>query len=137
MGIEEERLDHLLAEGGAGAPVITSALYCEQCGYELRMLPYVGRCPECGNHYHARGIKMHGIFIPQTAEFPASTIAAALASAALVTWLIAGLVQRFDLWSLIFAGIFGALAVVFTRQSWRELKLFIRGQKLSARDDDE
>lgn len=120
--------------------VIGSTLYCDKCGYQLRMLPHVGRCPECGNSYNARGLEMEGIFNPQRAEFPGSDILAGLASAGLVAWLTAGLVQRFDLWALLFAALFGYMAIIFLKQSWARLKRFIRGQRLTRKllsgDDD-
>lgn len=43
---------------------ITSPTYCSRCGYNLRTLPYVHRCPECGNPYNARVLVMQGIFVP-------------------------------------------------------------------------
>lgn len=139
MAIERDKLRHMLEEEGA-ENVISSTLYCDKCGYQLRMLPYIGRCPECGNSYNARGLKMEGIFLPQQAEFPGSDILAGLASAGLVAWLAAGLVQRFDLWALLFAALFGYMAVVFLRQSWARLKRFVRGQRLTDKllsgDDD-
>lgn len=137
MGITEDRLDNLVAEGQPANRLIASAIFCERCGYQLRMLPYVGRCPECGNEYHARGINTRGVFVPQTAEFPGSTILAALASIALVLWLTAGLLQEFDLWALLFALLFGFLGVVFSGQAWRGLCRFVQGQKLSAEIDAE
>ncbi len=130
MAIDHDGLRYLLEET-EGENVITSTVFCDQCGYQLRMLPYIGRCPECGNPYNARGLKIEGIFVPHTAAFPASDIAAGLASAALVIWLVAGLIKRFDLWTLLFAAVFGYMAVVFLKQAWARLKRFIRGQKLA------
>ena len=114
-----------------GPDVITEALYCGECGYQLKMLPHVGRCPECGNRYKARGTETEGIFNPHSAEFPAFDIVAGLASVLLVVWLVSGVVRSFDLWSTLFAGTFAYLGMVFLRQAWRGVNRFIRGQKIA------
>jgi len=44
--------------------------YCKRCGYNLRALPYVHKCPECGNEYNAMHSRMKGIFLPQFVAFP-------------------------------------------------------------------
>jgi hypothetical protein len=49
---------------------ITGTVYCGSCGYDLRTLPYIYRCPECGQEYNARPLKMEGIFMPHMAEVP-------------------------------------------------------------------
>ena len=50
---------------------ISGSIYCAACGFNLRTLPYLHRCPECGQEYNARPLKMTGIFLPQEAQFPA------------------------------------------------------------------
>jgi len=49
---------------------ITSPTYCEKCGYNLRTLPHVHNCPECGSEYNARPLLMKGIFLPQVGMAP-------------------------------------------------------------------
>ena len=65
---------------------ITGRVYCGQCGYNLRTLPYVYQCPECGNEYNARPLIMHGLFKPHEMAFPfgAYLMALVLAVAAFV-----------------------------------------------------
>ncbi len=101
------------------------------------MLPLVGRCPECGNSYSMRGIKTEGIFVPEAAEFPASDLVAGLFSGGLTLWLVAGLVRRFDLWSLLCAAVLGYMGFVFLRQGLRRLRRFIRGQKIASQADSD
>ena len=60
---------------------ITSSTYCGECGYNLRTLPYVYTCPECGNQYNARPLHRKGIFDPYALEFPLGDVAATLLSA--------------------------------------------------------
>lgn len=43
---------------------IISDAYCGRCGYNLRTLPYIYSCPECGNPYNARPLTLRGIFVP-------------------------------------------------------------------------
>ncbi len=127
--IERDELELMMGRGRDR--VITDALFCAACGYQLRMLPYIGRCPECGNSYNARSLHKDGIFVPESAEFPATDILAALASAAAALWLTAGLIVHFDLWTLAFGALFGYLAVAFSRQSYTRVARFIKGQRLA------
>ncbi len=136
MAFEHEQLEHMLEED-EGPRVMTKTVICDQCGYQLRGLPFVGRCPECGNSYSLRGIKTEGIFVPQAAEFPAMDLVAGLAGGGFALWLVAGLIRRFDLWSLLFAAILGYMGFVFLRQGLRRLRRFIRGQKIASQADSD
>ena len=49
---------------------ITTSTYCGNCGYNLRTLPYIYTCPECGHEYNARPLVRRGIFDPSEAEIP-------------------------------------------------------------------
>ena len=49
---------------------ITGSVYCGRCGYNLKTLPYLYICPECGNQYNARPLKMKGIFSPHEMSIP-------------------------------------------------------------------
>jgi hypothetical protein len=49
---------------------IGHSLHCGRCGYNLRTLPYIGRCPECGNEYNARPAILKGIHVPADVRFP-------------------------------------------------------------------
>ncbi len=49
---------------------IQSDVYCGDCGYDLRTLPYVYQCPECGNEYNARALVMKGVFLPVRTPIP-------------------------------------------------------------------
>ena len=142
MAIERDQLQYLLDQEEGTERVIRAAVYCARCGYQLRMLPYSGRCPECGNSYNARGHKLEGIFKPHETTFPASDLAAGLISALVLVWLLGSLLRRLDPWTLLFAALFGYMTVIFIRQAWRGLKEFIRAQRLADRvsehqDDDD
>ena len=49
---------------------ITENVYCAQCGYNLRTLFWIGRCPECNSEYNSRPLHMKGIYTEQAAAFP-------------------------------------------------------------------
>ncbi len=63
MVISSDELSRL-ADEAYGGRRISDSLYCATCGYNLRTLPYVYRCPECGSGYNARPLAMKGIFLP-------------------------------------------------------------------------
>lgn len=136
MALEHEQLDHML-EGEEGPRLMTKSAICDQCGYQLRRLPFVGRCPKCGNSYSVRGIKTEGIFVPHAAAFPAMDLVAGLVSGGLTLWLVAGLVRRFDLWSLLLVAILGYMGFVFLRQGLRRLRRFIQGQRIASQADSD
>ncbi len=69
MTLNSQELERLEDELWAGERIFHS-LYCGECGYNLRTLPYTGLCPECGGRYNARPLKMDGIFLPQNMELP-------------------------------------------------------------------
>ena len=54
--------------------LIGGSVYCGNCGYNLRTLPYTYRCPECGHEYNARPLTMRGIFLARDAAVPMSDI---------------------------------------------------------------
>ncbi len=136
MALEHEQLEHML-EQEQGPRLMTESTTCDLCGYQLQGLPFVGRCPECGNSYKVRGIKTEGIFVPQAAEFPAMDLVAGLVGGGLALWLAAGLVRRFDLWLLLCTAILGYLGFVFLRQGLRRLRRFIRGQRIAGQADSD
>ena len=72
---------------------ITGSIYCGNCGYNLRTLPYAYTCPECGKGYNARPLKMEGVFLPQDTYFPASDTAATLLCAAILFVFIRGSIK--------------------------------------------
>lgn len=61
MAFTREELDRLV-DDIRDRGVITASVYCGKCGYNLRTLPYVYQCPECGNEYNARPLSRRGIF---------------------------------------------------------------------------
>ncbi len=136
MPFEDEHLEHMLEEED-GPRLMTEPTICDQCGNQLRGLPFAGSCPECGNSYSVRGIKTEGIFVPQAAEFPVMDLVAGLVGVGLALWMVVGLVRRFDLWLLLYTAILGYLSFVFLRQGLHRLRRFIRCQKTASEADSD
>jgi len=139
--------------------IIPTSLYCDQCGYNLRHLPYVHACPECGNAYNARPLKMEGVFWGFGSYFPfgylAGTVITGLIAAAMVWYAVEpALAQnaaitaggtappRFD-WNkvdtsrLIWGGILALLTLAWLRKAYRQFLRFLHVQEIRRRMDGE
>lgn len=102
---------------------IRHSVHCGQCGYNLRMLPYVGRCPECANEYNARPAVRQGIYVAGELAFPVVELAAAAFFMGWgIAWVVGG-VRPLNPGSLVmgaFFAIIGAIALVlFVRRTAR------------------
>lgn len=75
---------------------IGGTVYCGNCGYNLRTLFYVYRCPECGQEYNARPLVMKGIFLPQNVSPPLVDMAAVVFCGPIAFFLIDGATQPFE-----------------------------------------
>ena len=135
---------------------IRTSLYCAKCGYNLRTLPFVHRCPECGNEYNARPLNMVGIFVPHHAYFPfgdgAATVFCLVAMLLIAVGSvvvippttpgvsappgppanlpIGGLVLSVDYGRLAFAAVFAVISMVFLSRAVRQAGAFFRDRLL-------
>ena len=83
---------------------ISHSIYCGRCGYNLRTLPYVGRCTECGNEYNARPVVRKGIYISTEVTFPfVELVCSMFFTGSGGTWLITGVVPVVP-WKVTFGG---------------------------------
>jgi len=92
---------------------IGGTVYCGNCGYNLRTLPYFYRCPECGNEYNARPLVMKGIFLPQNISPPFVDTAAVLFWGPIAFVLIDGATQPFEPTGFAMGILAAVLAVVY------------------------
>lgn len=69
MALSEKDLDMMAAEDSKGRR-ITNTLYCSECGYNLKTLPYKYQCPECGNAYDVHPSRMTGIYRYEHGHLP-------------------------------------------------------------------
>src|SRR5262245_47063510 len=118
MPLTPDELEHMADEGAqrSGA-CISHTLYCGVCGYNLKSLPYVYNCPECGNAYSARALSMRGIYRPGDDTFPAARIITAGFCGLIGTGLtIAGIIMT-EWYNLIFGAIFDGITAVLVYKS--------------------
>ncbi len=117
---------------------IDRQIHCGTCGYNLYTLPVVGRCPECGSRYNARGRRMEGIFLPQENVFPSSDLATAGLCACIAAWFVTTLAYQHPLnWgTAVYALLFVIATAMAVSVAWRSLSRFLRFRKID-RDDEE
>ena len=101
-------------------------LHCARCGYNLRTLPYLGRCPECGGNYNARPLRMDGIFTAQMLVFPTGDVVSAVFTCGLAAALIPGGVGSQDEWRLFCGLICIVMGSFFVRSAWRRAARYFR-----------
>ena len=105
---------------------IRSSVYCGRCGYNLRHLPYIYQCPECGQEYNARPLSMKGIFSPHDVYFPAFDVAILVLLGPLAFSFIYGGVGNGSR-TMVFFGIgIGAVALYSAVQGSFRLTKFLR-----------
>ncbi|MEK6676265.1 MAG: hypothetical protein AABZ47_11510 [Planctomycetota bacterium] len=145
-----------LTDATWGDNSISMSLHCGCCGYNLRTLPYVYQCPECGREYSARPDRMHGIFFPDQAKFPFLDPFASLVSTGSALILF-GFGSAWGLMSpapvvpigapptatppppqpsailMTMGAVFVMLAIIYAVRAWRRLFLFYRGRKIISR----
>jgi len=105
---------------------IRTSIYCNKCGYNLRTLPYVYNCPECGNPYRARGISTIGIFTRQTAAVPFGDIIASVLFGITAFVLLIRAIRPLDQGRLIVAAVFVALTAWFVVRSCNGFQEYMR-----------
>lgn len=112
---------------------ITSPTFCSKCGYNLRTLPYVHTCPECGGPYNARPLVMKGIFLPQDGLAPVTETWNVLVWAA-----IAAAIYRLStkpiepaVWVVI--GVCAGLGLISLRMAYVRWRVLVRHKIVEAR----
>ena len=107
---------------------ILGRIYCGRCGYDLRTLPKMGRCPECGNDYNSRPAGMQGIHLPGSVGFPVGMVFISVVSTVLAINLIFETVTSFSEWDLIGATVLSIFSVFALRATipslgrWRQFR---------------
>lgn len=82
--------------------IIVASVYCGRCGYDLRSLPYIHTCPECGQEYNARPLVMKGIFMPHMAEVPIREVLLLIVCGTGAALLLGSGFNPVDIWRLLF-----------------------------------
>jgi len=132
MPVSLEELDRIADEQYANSH-ITSSIYCGSCGYNLRSLPYMHVCPECGRRYNAIPRKMTGIFQPTAVEFPFGDVASTVLCGAMgvsIVWRSWNPAE----WGTLMMGIsFCVLTLFFGAKSVKRLVHYYRGRFVARR----
>jgi hypothetical protein len=137
MALREDEIDRCLDETVAGRSIERS-LYCAECGYNVRGLPVIGVCPECGHRYNARRHKMTGIFRPHALALPISEVLSALLSLGVAAVFAAWAVQSPEQgWAFLPVLVFGVLGALFVRVSYLKLARYVHLRNLVRRIREE
>ncbi len=112
---------------------IKESTFCGRCGYNLRTLPFVYRCPECGNAYNARPLKMKGIFFPHAVYPPVKEIVATAFCGVIAVLLLISAIKPLDEGRLVFGVVFTAITGVFAGQVVHKFQHFFTFWSLSNR----
>jgi hypothetical protein len=139
MTLNSQELERLEDQLWAGERIYHS-LYCGECGYNLRTLPYTGLCPECGGRYNARPLKMEGIFLPQNMELPVLDVLMLGIAVTFSILFIRDSINPYDS-ARMFIGVVGLiLSLVFGHRAWSKFSRFLKFRSIlkqieSAEDD--
>lgn len=123
MPLSEEDREQL-ADDIYSDRLITGSLYCSKCGYDLRTLPYIYQCPECGQEYNARALSMKGIFLPHHAEPPYRQIALVVVCGSGSVVLLGSGFNPPDIWRLLFGLTLGGWCVMEIGSAWQKVRDF-------------
>lgn len=135
MVVGSDELARLSEEMWADRRIRTD-LCCAQCGYNLKTLTYVGRCPECGSCYSARPPFTKGIFTEDMLRFPLEEI----------FWMVVCLgVTGFCFLGggptrMVIGGVFGLLGGCYGCLVWKRMGRYLRLRQVHRRwqgDEDD
>ncbi len=116
--------------------LIRGSVYCGTCGYNLRTLPYIYQCPECGASYNARPLTMKGVFLPQQAEMPRGMIflLCCIGGAGVLFF---DAFKPLDIWRLLGGIILTFFSAVEIPRQWKALGLYLKAKAIVRRIERE
>jgi hypothetical protein len=139
MVLHSDELERIADQEAAGN-TLAHDVYCGVCGYNLRTLPYVGLCPECGGIYNARPLKMQGIYLAGTHEIPyLEGITAALFLIFAGGFLSQGIIP-YSSTKVFFGLVCAACGVIGGLKTWAKLQLYLTFRQVERRvesDEDD
>ncbi len=115
---------------------ITTSIFCGNCGYNLKTLPVIHACPECGNEYNSRPLKMHGVFLPHTVEFPFGDIVVSALSVFFTTLIAIRAFSPVNPDIVLIALGFLALTTYLVIRLFGRLSLYIKGVRVARHIDE-
>lgn len=130
MVLNEKHLDLIAAEDQLGRR-ITNTLYCSECGYNLKTLPYKYQCPECGNSYDVHPKNMTGIYLYEMDRFPFFDVFSTvfLFVGCLITMPYA--FNPFNITFLMITLVLDVMAILFAIRSYHRIKRFMRSRSIA------
>ncbi|UCF33847.1 MAG: hypothetical protein JSV78_00775 [Phycisphaerales bacterium] len=132
MSVHPDQIDKYMDEIAAEQAIGVS-LYCGRCGYNLRTLPVVGRCPECGSTYNARPAKLDGIFREEDVEVPITDALIFLVLGPPGYWLLIRMVTSYSPGKLFFGSLLGGFGTYFGIRAVRKAMRFMRYHQIARR----
>jgi hypothetical protein len=132
MSVHLDQIDKYMDEIAAEQAIGVS-LYCGRCGYNLRTLPVVGRCPECGSIYNARPAKLDGIFREEDVEIPIMDALIFLALGPPGYWLLMRMAASYSPGKLFFGFLLGGFGTYFGIRALRKAMRFTRYHQIARR----
>ena len=132
MALSNRELDEI-AEDTYHNRRITGSIFCGRCGYNLRTLPHVYICPECGNRYNARPLKMKGIFFPRAVYPPFVDMALTGFFGVIAFLLLISALKPLDEGRLFIGVVFAVLTGLFAGRVAQKFQHFIKFRSLSKR----
>ena len=136
MALSRRELDEL-ADDTYHNRRITGSVYCGRCGYNLHTLPYIHRCPECGNAFNARPLQMKGIFFPQAVYPPVKETLATAFFGVIAFLLLTAALKPLDEARLFLGVIFAAITGAFAGRAVQQFQRFLKFRSLSKRIAEE
>lgn len=112
---------------------ISTSIYCGNCGYNLRTLPYLYRCPECGQEYNARPLSQKGIYAPQNTDIPFGDFAAAGFCALAVYICARGAFNPLDIIRILFALTFFVFTGIFLSRTYDKFMALLKARRVAKR----
>ncbi len=132
MVIGSDELEKL-AEDSFKDRRIGGTIYCGGCGYNLKTLPYLYQCPECGQEYNARPLVMKGIFLPQNTSPPFVDMAAVVFCGPIAFFLIDGSTQPFEPAGFVMGILAAVMTVVYLGICIRRSRVMIKTRSILRR----
>ena len=112
---------------------ITGHAYCSRCGYNLRTLPYIYRCPECGQEYNARPLVMKGLYLPAQAAIPVGDLLAVLLWTVAAAVFLYNAIRPLNEWLMALAVASVVLVIVHFCLAWVRFRAFFKATAIERR----
>ena len=136
MGLDADDLDKL-SQDVFTERRIGYSVYCSRCGYNLRTLPYIGRCTECGSEYNARPAVRKGIYVSTEVWFPSVELVSVVFFLGWAAILVIGGSKPVVPWMLTFGFLFLVTGVISVYLFYRRLRQYLHFRWVARHVEDD